>query len=482
MGILMSTMLSTNMNLPVPSVGSEAGPDYAYDINSCLTLIDQHDHSPGYGVQITPSGLNINTDLSFNDNFGTSVGGMTFTAQGSTPANNTIYESGVDLYYVDGDGNNVRITQSGAVAGSPGSISNLTAPASASYVSGNSTFVWESNTSIAANMDFGAAIMRNLSPNSTFALTLQPPASLSSNFTITLPTIPGSTSFLTLDNSGNMSASISTTGGITGSNIASTTITGGKLANQTITSTQIANSTITTTQISDTAGILPGQTDSLTSGDYYTLSSSSGSFSTQAASLLFTIPASSVTAGAVYTNNGNNYTVVNTISGSTTLTCSNNSFPKGIPQASGTLTKSSGTGPSTIAYTSVTIGTTVTNLSNVATNTLVTTKPVFINFPEGGIGWLVGEDVTMAITCCVRQTDGTNFGAIVSNVFIERANSGGSTSVNITDIIPASSLNCIDPSPSATYPGYALQVAQSASGSGVGNIRVTNVKMQVFQV
>lgn len=200
----MSTTLSPNMNLPVPGVGTEAAPDYASDVNNCLNIIDQHTHAPGSGTQITPAGLNINTALAFNSNFATGLAGLTLVAQASLPALNTVYESGVDLYFIDGAGNNVRLTQSGAVAGTPGSISNLVTPATASYVSGSSTFVWQSNASIAANMDFGAAILRNLSPNSTFALTLQPPT-LGSNYSITLPVLPSTTSVVTIDNSGNMS-------------------------------------------------------------------------------------------------------------------------------------------------------------------------------------------------------------------------------------------------------------------------------------
>jgi hypothetical protein len=58
--------LSTNMSLPVPTVGVDPGPDYANNLNAALTLIDQHNHTPGYGQPIPTSGLNINADLSMN--------------------------------------------------------------------------------------------------------------------------------------------------------------------------------------------------------------------------------------------------------------------------------------------------------------------------------------------------------------------------------------------------------------------------------
>ena len=200
----MAIILSPNMNLPVPTVGTEPGPQYAQDVNNSLTLVDSHDHSPGSGVPITPSGININSVLSFNGNGLSNVALIGLTAQSMTPGVSTIYESGVDLYFVDALGNNIQITANGGIAGSPGSISNLTPPASAAYVAGSTKFVWQSDANIAANMDFGAAIMRNLSPNSTYALTLQPPAVLGANYSLTLPLTPSVTSIMVLDPSGNI--------------------------------------------------------------------------------------------------------------------------------------------------------------------------------------------------------------------------------------------------------------------------------------
>lgn len=202
----MSFIVSPNMNLPVPVVGNEPGPNYAIDVNNCLSLLDQHDHTPGSGVQITPNGMDINTNLTFNGNFAVGLAGSTYETQVTTPANQTVHVEGVDLYYVDGVGNNIQITSGGGVVGTPGSITGLVPPASATYIPGNSTFVWQSNVSIAANMDAGSILMRNLSPNSTFALTLSPPAGLSSNYTITLPVLPASTKFLRIDNTGAISA------------------------------------------------------------------------------------------------------------------------------------------------------------------------------------------------------------------------------------------------------------------------------------
>src|SRR4051812_17947618 len=120
----MSSTTSPNMNLLIPTVGSEPGPEYAQDVNDSLTLIDQHDHTPGHGVQINPDGMDISSDLTFNNHNLTNARSIRFSPQGSPLALaadlGCIYESGVDLYYNDGNGNQVRLTQSGSVAGTSG--------------------------------------------------------------------------------------------------------------------------------------------------------------------------------------------------------------------------------------------------------------------------------------------------------------------------------------------------------------------------
>ena len=241
------------MNMPIPVVGNEPGPDYASDINACLTLVDTHDHTPGKGVPITPSGLNINATLDMNDNTLGATAGVELSAQSSTPGNNTVYESGVDLYFVDGNGNDIRITQSGGIAGSPGSIANLSSPASASYVSGSQTFVWESDSNIAANMDCGSVLMRNLSPNSTYALTLSPPAALSVDYTLTLPTVPASTSFLQINSSGPMSPGPTISLGITASNLAADSVTTAKILDANVTLAKMASNSVGTSQLVDSS-------------------------------------------------------------------------------------------------------------------------------------------------------------------------------------------------------------------------------------
>jgi hypothetical protein len=162
-------------------------------------------------VPINPDGLNISSDLAFLQNNATQLKSARFYPQSavlSDPADvGCLYEVDDDLYYNDGLGNQVRITQSGAVAGTPGSIANLVSPASASYVSVGSTFVFQSAANTSANIDGASIILRNLSANS-FGLTLDPPAGMGANFAITFPSLPGSgTKFVSLNSSGTLGAS-----------------------------------------------------------------------------------------------------------------------------------------------------------------------------------------------------------------------------------------------------------------------------------
>lgn len=200
--------ISPNMSLILPGVGQTLGPQYATDLNNSLTIVDGHNHTAGYGVPVPSSGLNINADLLMNNNNLTLIRSLRMTPQSiiAGPSDlDCLFVNGVDLYYNDGVGNHVRITQSGGVAGSPGSISNLTSPASATYVAGSSTFVWQSAANTPANMDNASIILRNLVANS-FGLTLSPPNAMGANYNITLPTLPPGQQIMTLDASGNMSA------------------------------------------------------------------------------------------------------------------------------------------------------------------------------------------------------------------------------------------------------------------------------------
>ena len=170
----MSYVITPNMNLLVPTVGTEAGPQYAQDINNSLNLIDGHNHSPGFGVQITPAGMNINTALSFQNNPGTSMGYVGLTAQASASTadqslSSALTSSIYELWYTDSNGTATQITSNGSINATAASIPGQ------SYSAG--TFIWVqgSGSTTPANFDIGSIILRPNTPNTTNGVTLGPP-------------------------------------------------------------------------------------------------------------------------------------------------------------------------------------------------------------------------------------------------------------------------------------------------------------------
>jgi len=251
---------SQYMNLPIPVVAQDPGPDWANNIVASLTQIDSHTHTGSpYGQQLTPASLNINSSLTFLGNSATHLLTASFNNQSSALSASSypgaLYMAGNNLYFNDGTGSDqVQITSGGSVNATSSGIASGTA--SASFSSG--VLVVDSNTNTPGNIKAGSYLMGDGTTDGYF-VTLQPPT-LSGGYTITLPSLPGSgTNFVTLNSSG-MSGGVSTSGGITGSNIASGTVTNSNLAatNATIvsvsttgassgTGVQVASATITTT-------------------------------------------------------------------------------------------------------------------------------------------------------------------------------------------------------------------------------------------
>lgn len=208
-----NTTISPNMNLPVPTVGQDPGPDWATNIDSCLGAIDSHNHSTGQGVLIQPSGLNINADLPFSGNNATTMRSVNFNNQGSPLATavdlGCIYVSGGEFFYNDESGNHVQLTSGGSPAGGSGTITGLSAPASASFAAG--TFTFKTTATIPASMRIGP-IITGAAVASPKTVTISASASQPANYNLTWPlALPGSTSFVNLDSSGNM-GSVAATG------------------------------------------------------------------------------------------------------------------------------------------------------------------------------------------------------------------------------------------------------------------------------
>jgi hypothetical protein len=123
----MANTPNMNLTLPVPTV--TLGPVWAMQQSAVDEQIDAHDHSSGKGVKVTPAGLNINTDLSFNGNKLTELKLAQLEEQsaaltGAANANGLHSVLG-NLYWTNNSGVAVQLTAGGAIVSTPGAVDSL---------------------------------------------------------------------------------------------------------------------------------------------------------------------------------------------------------------------------------------------------------------------------------------------------------------------------------------------------------------------
>lgn len=169
-----------NMNLIVPDVGS-SGPTYATQINTAMDVIDAHDHTPGKGARIPPSGLNINADLPFNGNDAVSLRSTRYVANTGVLATsddrNCVSSVNGNLYWNNANGVPVQITAGnglnfaslGTIGGDYGAAG---VTASAVYTSSLQTFSWLQAANTYAKVGTGDIALYSTTP-STQAVTLK---------------------------------------------------------------------------------------------------------------------------------------------------------------------------------------------------------------------------------------------------------------------------------------------------------------------
>ena len=252
----MASTISPNMSLTIPTVGQQPGPDYAYNVNTSLTLIDQHDHTPGRGVQITPAALNIDADLDMQSNSLINVNNVAFSVQASSSIIQSLYvapgsESTPinDLWYNDGNGNAIQLTSNGLVNATLASLPGE------SYAAG--TFFWRQGTgsTVPANFDIGSITIRPNIAATTYGVTISPPASIASQYTVYMPLVPVATKIMTIDAAGQMLSVLDVDNstleivtnvlrvkdlGITTAKLANLAVTTAKIDNQAVTASKIA--------------------------------------------------------------------------------------------------------------------------------------------------------------------------------------------------------------------------------------------------
>lgn len=374
----MAVINSPSMNLPIPGVGTQSGPTYAENIDDCLTLVDQHDHSIGKGVQITPAGININAALSMGGNNLTNIASLVLVSQSAVSTLRALYvapgsevPTTDDLWFNDGNGNAIQITSGGTVNASIASLPGE------NYSAG--TFFWKqgAGSTTPANFDIGSITIRPNTAGTTNGVQLNPPSGIASQYGLQLPLLPATTKFLQLDASGNLTGAIDITGGLTTSNISST-------------------AGILGSQLSSTAGIVNGQIQNGT---------------------------------LVGSGTGTSKFVANTI-GDADIASQGVSFQR-LDQGAG----NSALNPSTIALTTGT----VISIGNINTGGAPTSiqsyRPIFVNFgADGGTG-----SINLPVS---NNTCSVTFAVKIGGVTIHTVTCAHTSATTSSISIPLSALNC----------------------------------------
>lgn len=198
------------MNLDLPTVSVTAGPTWAAMITAALEQIAEHSHSTGDGVKVTPSGININSDLTVAGYNVTNIRSARLSSQGAVINEGTdlgcVVNVNGDLYWINNAGTPVQLTSGGAInIASVGTIGgDYGQPgvnASVNYSDITKTFTFLQNSGEGAQVFTGTL---NIANEASGALSVSLGASESTtSYSLTLPlSAPSDDTFLSFDSAG----------------------------------------------------------------------------------------------------------------------------------------------------------------------------------------------------------------------------------------------------------------------------------------
>ena len=205
------------MSLVLPDLGADIGT-WDDKLNTLLALVDLHDHSTGKGVKVTPTGMNINADLSLIGTSAiTNAKAVQFTAAASYTVARSLFvlSSDNELYWRTNGGTNVKITSGNTlnlslVGGIYGDYSSTSAKiyyedAGKRYKmlqSGPAPDFW-------ASVDCGDLKLYEKASAISNAVTLKSPATLAASYSLTMPAaVPATASLIQSSTAGVLSFNV----------------------------------------------------------------------------------------------------------------------------------------------------------------------------------------------------------------------------------------------------------------------------------
>lgn len=121
--------ISNFMNMELPGVLVTLGPEWAEELNAALEVVDAHDHTSGKGKKIPVAGIDINANLNFQNKKPYNLFSVQFqnvpTALTGASNANSVSTYNDDLYFTNGAGISVQITNGGSIVSTPASLETL---------------------------------------------------------------------------------------------------------------------------------------------------------------------------------------------------------------------------------------------------------------------------------------------------------------------------------------------------------------------
>lgn len=205
-------------------VPTEGGDDDVWDtlFTTLLGLVDRHDHTPNKGKPLVTASLVVDADWDFHGYRILDVGGVQLSDLAGPPVSGAseVYVTGGELWFLDGAGNHVSITDAGALTMTTvGGIGG-------NYTAVNALFAFiDASDSYTALQQLGAGVRQwarlesgdlrlyeykahpAAGPVPSTFVGLASPAALAASYTLTFPgALPGTTQLVSIDATGHILA------------------------------------------------------------------------------------------------------------------------------------------------------------------------------------------------------------------------------------------------------------------------------------
>lgn len=212
-----SEVILPDMGLIQPPINGDVNT-WGGILNSNTAKIDSHNHAFGQGDRVPTAGIVIDEDLTFAGSFApinvhriqfSEIAAITDGAE-----NESIFVNAADseLYWRTALGNNVKLTAGNSLNVSAfvgGIVGDYVAVGAAeAFVDSDKAYTFKDGAGHRARVDAGSVKLLAFGTNNTIGVTLAARSDIALSYTATWPNaLPGSTSIVQIDNTGQMSYS-----------------------------------------------------------------------------------------------------------------------------------------------------------------------------------------------------------------------------------------------------------------------------------